>query len=91
MLPRITSNRRYGWVGLFLRRLLNVILWQFDYLHPNRPKFKYLIFAVQLLPVLYYFQLIEDKTKVEVLKQHFFVSNTRQFVFMNRNIFLRDE
>ena len=38
------------WVGGFLRQLLDVISWQFDYLHPNRPKFKYLIFAV---PVLY--------------------------------------
>jgi hypothetical protein len=79
-----------GWVG-FLCQLLNVISWQFDYLHPNRPKFKYLMFAVQLLPVLYYFQLKEVKTKVEVLKRHFFVSNTRQFVFANRDIFLRDE
>jgi hypothetical protein len=87
MLPRITSNRRFGWVGGFLRQLLDVISWQFDYLHPNRPKFK---FAVQLLSVLYYFQLIEFKTKVEVLKRHFFVSNTSQIaVFANSDIFLR--
>ena len=39
-----------GWVC----QLLDVILWQFVYLHPNRPKFKYLMFAVQLLPVLLY-------------------------------------
>jgi hypothetical protein len=68
MLPCITSNRRYGLVGRFLRQLLDVISWQFDYLHLNRPKFKYLMFAVQLSPVLYYFQLIEVevKTKVEL-------------------------
>ena len=58
-------------MGGFLRQLLDVISWQFDYFHPNRRKFKYLMFAVQLLPVLYYFQLIEVKPKVEVLKRHF--------------------
>ena len=70
MLPHITLNRHYGWVGGFLRQLLNVISWQFDCLHPNRPKFTYLMFAMQLSPVLYYFQLIEVKTKVKELKQH---------------------
>ena len=40
ILPPITSNRRYEWVGWFLRQLLDVNSWQFDYLHPNRQKFK---------------------------------------------------
>ena len=37
-----------GWVFMSTPRR------QFDYLHPNRPKFKYLMFAVQLLPALLY-------------------------------------